>query len=249
MKSLISTLVKRLRTTNNKVRELESASMVYTKDEHGRTSKVHEFLSNADTLKLCSALLLAVSRNGEKTPEGKLKVKAGWLQFYGGQIMGIQLSKVQNFTDILNEAGIVQLEKSKDLTELVVQDLERVEQYIYFCHEENTKPEDKQLPLTERGLAILAAVNDHSAIGAAPGESLAVNMEEIFQKAAAAMNQRVPFEWPAFDELVKSGFSDEVRANGAEKTATFQLQRFRKLYPLLALRHRFEKLNAEKRQA
>ena len=52
MKSLIQTLVKRLRTTNNRLRELESSSMVYAKDEHGRTTKTHEFLSSNESMKL-----------------------------------------------------------------------------------------------------------------------------------------------------------------------------------------------------
>ncbi|MGZ3696199.1 MAG: Crp/Fnr family transcriptional regulator, partial [Bdellovibrionota bacterium] len=168
MKSLIATLVKRLRATNNKVRELESASLVYSKDEHGRTSKVHEFLSTAETMKLGSALLLAASRNGEKMADGKTKVKAGWVQFFGGQIMGIQLSKVQAFTDILHEAGVIELVKSTNMMELVLLDLERLERYIYFCHEESGKPDDKQLNISEKGLAILGAVNTHSALAAAP---------------------------------------------------------------------------------
>src|SRR3989344_603653 len=95
MKSLISTLVKRLRTTNNRVRELETSSTVYAKDEVGRTTKVHEFLSSADTMKLSSCLLLATARNGEKLTDGSLKVKAGWLQFYGAQIFTVHLSKIQ----------------------------------------------------------------------------------------------------------------------------------------------------------
>ncbi len=51
MKSLIQTLVKRLRTTNNRLRELESASMVYAKDEAGRTieCRIHETLFRAST--------------------------------------------------------------------------------------------------------------------------------------------------------------------------------------------------------
>jgi CRP/FNR family cyclic AMP-dependent transcriptional regulator len=251
MKSLISTLVKRLRTTNNRVRELESASMVYTKDEHGRTAKTHEFLSTADTLKLGAALLLAASRNGEKSADGKPKVKAGWLQFYGGQIMAIQLAKIQAFTDILAEAGVIQLEKTTDMMSLLLLDLERLERYIYFCHEEGAKPEDKQLNISEKGMAILDAVNTYSNVAAAPlgTETLAVNMEEIFQKAVAAQNQKIPFEWGSFMELVRAGFSEEVRAAGNEKTAVFQVPKFQKIYPLIALRHRFDTLNSQKRDA
>lgn len=250
MKSLIQTLVKRLRTTNNRVRELENASTVYTKDESGRTTKLHEFLSTSEQLKLSSALLLAASRNAEKTPDGAIKVKAGWMQFYGGQIFGVQLSKVQVFTDTLHEAGVIRLEKNADQVDLVLLDLDRIEKFIYFSHEENSKPEDKQMPITGKGQAILDAVWEFSPLRAVPAgtETFSVNMEEVYQKAVAAKNLKIPFEWPAFDEIVKSGFAQEVRANGAEKTAVFQVLRTQKIYPLLALRQRFRDLNAQKRE-
>lgn len=249
MKSLVSTLVKRLRTTNNRVRELESASTVYTKDEHGRATKTHEFLSTAETLKLCSSLLLAAARNGEKNAAGQSKIKAGWLQFYGAQIFGIQLSKIQVFIDVLSEAGVLVIERSGDQIDLAFRDLDRVEKYLYFAHEENGKVEDKQLPITDKGVAILNTIAEFGNLAAAAGsETLSVNMEEIFQKAATARNQKVPFEWNSFDELVKCGISQEVRASGAEKTAVFNVPRFLKLQPVIALRQRFRDLNAQKRE-
>lgn len=250
MKSLIQTLVKRLRTTNNRLRELESASMVYAKDEAGRTSKVHEFLSTAESLKLCSGLLLAAARNGEKSPEGLLKVKAGWLQFYGAQIFGVQLSKVQVFIDVLHECGAIQLEKQKDFVELTLLDADRLEKYIYFCHEESGKTEDKQLPITGKGVAILDCVNEFgNLVAAANGaETATIDMEAVFKAASEKRNQKVPFEWSGFEELVKSGFSAEIRIDGASKPATFQVARMQKLFPLIFMRQKFRDLNKDKRE-
>ncbi|MGZ3658052.1 MAG: Crp/Fnr family transcriptional regulator [Bdellovibrionota bacterium] len=246
MKSLIQTLVKRLRTTNNRVRELESASMVYTKDDQGRTTKSHEFLSSAESMKLCSGLLLAAARNGEKAADGTLKVKAGWLQFYGGQIFGVQLSKVQAFTDVLHEVGAIRIEKQKDFVELMILDMERLEKYIYFSHEQNSLPDDKQIQVTAKGVAILECIN---AFGNLPAgaETATVDLEAIFKAAAEKRNQKIPFEWGSFDELVKSGFAAEIRLNGQEKSSVIQVGRFQKLFPLLFLRQKFRDLNSQKR--
>lgn len=250
MKSLIQTLVKRLRTTNNRLRELESASMVYSKDESGKTSKIHEFLSSVESMKLCSGLLLAAARNGEKTPDGSLKVKAGWLQFYGAQIFGVQLAKVQVFIDVLHECGVIHLEKQKDFVELTILDADRLEKYIYFCHEENGKMEDKQLPLTTKGVAILDCVNEFgNLVATANGaETATIDMEAVFKAASAKRNQKVPFEWAAFEEVVKSGFAEEIRLSGEQKTAVFQAARFQKLFPILFLRQKFRDLNKDKRE-
>lgn len=252
MKSLIQTLVKRLRTTNNRLRELETASTVYAKDEEGRTMKVHEFLSPSEIMKLCSALLLVCSRNSEKLPDGQTKVKAGWLQLYGAQILNVQLSKIQVFIDTLHDAKVLRIDKQKDHVDLFFSDLDRLEKFIYWMHEENSKTEDKQLPITGKGVAILEAVAEFGGIPkepAAPDATLSVNMDEVLQKAAAAKNVKFPFELSSFDELVKSGFAQELRADGTSKNAVFHVQKFQKIYPHLALRQKFRDVNAQKRDA
>jgi CRP/FNR family transcriptional regulator, cyclic AMP receptor protein len=250
MKSLVQTLVKRLRNTNNRVRELESASMVYTKDDSGRTMKTHDFLSTADQLKLCSAIMLAVARNAEKLPDGAHKVKAGWIQFYGSQVIGVQLSKIQNFIDALQEESFLRVEKTGDQVDLVVKQVDQLEKYIHFSQEESSKTDDKQMPISEKGVQILQFVKEFGGIATAPAgaETFSVNMEGVFQQAATAKNQKLPFDWSSFEELVKSGFSSEVRASGTEKMALFNVPRFQKLQPMLALRQRFRDLNVQKRE-
>lgn len=251
MKSLVQTLVKRLRATNNKVRELESASTVYAKNEDGRTTKVHEFLSTNETLRLSSALLLAASRNCEAAADGGQKVKAGWVQFYGAQIFGVQLAKIQVFIDLLHESGVIQIVKNADSVDLVIKDLPRLEKFIYFCQEENSKTEDKQLPISEKGVAIMNAVGEFSALMAAPPtpETMTVNMDDVFQKASAKYNQKIPFDLASFEELVKCGFAQEIRVSGTEKSAVFTVARFQKLFPVIALRQKFRDLNSQKREA
>jgi CRP/FNR family cyclic AMP-dependent transcriptional regulator len=249
MKSLIQTLVKRLRTTNNRLRELENASTVYAKDEDGRTTKVHEFLSSADIMKLCSALLLVVARNSEKLADGQTKVKAGWLQLFGAQVFGVQLSKIQVFTDILQEAKVIRI-KQQDHVDLFLPEPDRLEKFIYWMHEENAKVDEKQLPITTKGVAILEAIAEFGGIPtapAAPEATHSVNIDDVLQKAAAAKNMKVPFEISSFDEVVKCGFSQDIRADGATKTALFQVQRFQKLAYHVILRQKFRDLNSQKR--
>jgi CRP-like cAMP-binding protein len=248
MKSLIQTLLKRLRSTNNRLRELESASLVYSKDEHGRMTKTHEFLSVGEIMKLCSGLLLSASRNGEKGADGSLKIKAGWLQFYCGQIFGLPLSKIQAFTDVINEAGIVRIEKQKDGVELQLLDLERLEKFLYFCHEQNALPSDQQIPISPKGIVILDCVNafGNLAVAANGADTATIDLQAVFKLASEHRNQKTPFDWNSFEELVKGGFSDDLRLNGAEKLATFQVAKFQKLFPMLFLRQKLRDLNSQK---
>jgi CRP-like cAMP-binding protein len=249
MKSLVQTLVKRLRATSNRVRELESASTVYAKDEDGRTTKLHEFLSTPDTLKLASAVLLAAARNSEKLPDGSAKVKAGWVQYYGAQIFSVQLAKIQVFIDVLQEGGVLAIERSGDQIDLLLKNVDLLEKFIYFAQDEHGKVDDKRLPITEKGVAILSAVNRFTGIAASTGtpEAFSVDMNDVFRKAAEVSGEKIPFDLAFFEELVKCGFAQEIRVSGAEKTAVFQVARFQKLVPLLELRQRFHSLNAQKR--
>ena len=180
-----------------------------------------------------------------------MKVKAGWLQFYGGQIFGVQLSKIQAFTDVLHEVGAVRIEKQKDFVELVMLDADRLEKFVYFSHEQNGLTEDKQIPIGAKGVAILEAVHAFGdlATAAAGAETATIDMEAVFQAAATKRNQKVPFEWGAFDEVVKSGLAQEIRLDGEKKQATFQIARFQKLFPVLYLRQKLRDLNAQKRDA
>ncbi|RZA04634.1 MAG: cyclic nucleotide-binding domain-containing protein [Proteobacteria bacterium] len=249
MKALVQTLVTRLRSTSNRVKELETSSTVYAKNEEGRTTKQHEFLSTADLLKLSTGLLVAGSRNAELSADGTKRVKAAWFQFYAGQVFTMQLAKVQVFTDVLNEAGVIKIEKIADAVELRLLDLDRLEKFIYFAQEENAKLEEKQLPLTAKGMAILDAVAEFSGImQAGPGEqSFIANMDDCFAKAAAKKGDKIPFDYGAFEEVEKAGLSKEMRVEGMDKTAVFLPARFQKLYPVLALRQRFRDMNAHKR--
>jgi hypothetical protein len=250
MKALVKTLVSRLRSTSNRVKELETSSTVYAKNDEGRTTKQHEFLSTADLLKLSTGLLVAGSRNAETGADGAKRVKAAWFQFYAGQVFTMQLAKVQVFTDVLNEAGVIKIERVGDAVELRLLDLDRLEKFIYFAQEENAKVEEKQLPLTGKGMAILDAVADFSGILQAPigSESFTANMDDCFAKAAEKKGDKIPFDYGAFEEVEKAGLAKELRVEGMDKIAVFMLARFQKLYPVLSLRQRFRDMNAQKRE-
>jgi len=252
MKSLIHTLVKRLRSTNNRIRELESSSTVYAQDEDGKSFKQHEFLSTNEVLKLCTALLLIGTRNAEKQGDGTFKVKAAWLQLYAGHVMNIHLSKITIFLDTMQEAHVIRIDKQKDHVDIYIKNVNILERFIYWLNEEHSKVEDKQIQLSAKAMLIMDAIAEHGGLFALPPgtESHAVNMEEVFQKVAAQKNEKFPFDWSAFDELVKMDFSKELRlASPTEKIAAINVQRFTKLYSFLAIRHRFRELNSKKRGA
>lgn len=249
MKSLMLTLVKRLRTTSNRLRELESASTVYAQDEDGNTVKQHEFLSTKEVLKLCEAMLVAGTRNSEKQADGSLKLRAGWLQLHGGHILGIQVSKITIFTDLLQDAGWIRIDKQKDHVDIYIPSIEQIERFMFWTHEENMKPVEKQMNLSSKAMAICDAIHEFGALPVdVTAETHTIDMAPIFQKSGIAKSTKLPFEWASFEELTKADLSKEIRMpNDSERLAEINLTKFLKLYPFLALRQRIKNMNAQKR--
>ena len=249
LKSLVNTLVKRLRQTTNRVRELESASMVYAKNDDGKSEKVHEFLSALEVLKLSSALLLVAARNGEKLEDGSIKVKAAWLQLYGAQIFSVHLSKIQVFIDTLQDDKVIRIDKQKDHVDLYVFNPDFLEKFIFWFTDENSKPDEKQLPMTGKGMQIVHAIHEFGDLDQAPpdAELIPLNIDTILQKAASARQEKMPFDISHFEDLVKSGLAKEIRVDSTGKNTELLFKRFQKIYPFLSLRYRFRSVNANKR--
>lgn len=250
LSSLVQTLVKRLRTTNNRLREVESNSTVYVQDEDGKTSKIHEFLSTKDILKLCSALVLVASRNSEVEKDGSLKVRAGWLQVQAGHILGVPIAKIQSFTDALQEAGFIKIEKKQNHVDIFVTEMDLLERFMYWLNEEQSRADDKQMILSSKALEICDAIDEFGDLDASgEAEVYQVNMADVYAKAAAASGEKgPPFDMNAFSELVKTGLADDIRAaSEGERFTNLKLQVFLRSYPMLVLKNYFDVLNSRKR--
>src|SRR5690606_24323627 len=110
------------------------------------------------------------------------------------------------FLEVMQDGGLVRIDKQKDHVDVYILNLERVEKYIMWLHEETSKTEDKQLQISDKAMVILNAIQEFGGLpaGAASGEHT-VNMEEVFQKLATARNVKFPFEWSTYEEIVRAG--------------------------------------------
>ncbi|HRK03052.1 MAG TPA: Crp/Fnr family transcriptional regulator, partial [Oligoflexia bacterium] len=112
---LLRTVVNRLRSANNKIRQLESASTAYTYGSEG-VSTNYQFLSVYDVMKICTALLVVSSRGDGRCPMGRILR-------YANQIIGIHENKVAELLDVLERVGLVAIDKpAPDKIEVFVKD-------------------------------------------------------------------------------------------------------------------------------
>jgi CRP/FNR family cyclic AMP-dependent transcriptional regulator len=247
--SLVQTLVKRLRSTNNRLREIESASTVYVKDAEGNTQKQHEFISTNEVLRLSSALVFCASRRAEQSPDRSVKIKSTWMHTTAGSIMNVPEAKITAFIDVLADAGVLRVEGEKDLKFIVISSPDFLDRFTIWLNEENLKPVEKRLPLSEKGMIICDMIYQFGNLQAFTGkESVMIDVSAIYMAASEALSTKLPFEMSSWPELVACGFAGELKAgDGGIKSAELMLTRFRGYYPYLNLRQRFTDLNETKR--
>lgn len=251
LNSLVHTLVKRLRQTNKKVRELSSDNTVFTKDTEGRSTKAHSFLHHHDQFKLFTGLIMAGSRHGEAQSDGSVIVRAGWLQIFANQILSAPLAKVTTFTEVLQDAGVIDVTKDDKKVDIVIKNVGFLEDYILWLNEENLKPEDKQKNLSAKAMNILDAIYAYGGIFDLPDEDeTQVDLDAIQKKVKEVIGQNATLDWPSFNDVVRCGLATEISVGeGGKKNTNLRLKEFKRVYPYLNLRQRFEDINAMKRNA
>lgn len=249
LNSLVQTMVKRLRHTNNRLREIENASTVYVQNQDGGTSKQHEFLSTNEVLRLCMALIHAATRKGERKDDGSFEININWMHMFGGNIQQVAAAKLTTFLDVLDEAGVIRKEKKENKTFIYLASVEFLERFLSWAYEENLKPDEKRLVLSQKALVICDVIYQYGGLAAFGDEqTVPFNMEALYKKVAESTGRSHPFDLGCFQELVGAGLATELKvASNDEKLTDLNLEQFKNLYPFLNLRQRFIDLNELKR--
>lgn len=148
-KTIINTLANRLRTTNSRVKELESNSTSVSYGEGKHTG--YEFFKPKDIIKILGTLYLVFKSHGEKHAEGIL-VHRKTLNLYSYEIFGIIESKMDEMLIILSDIGaLTVLEDNEGLPKnLVVKNLDSLRSYFIFYNTEKHLTEDKKLKIGKK---------------------------------------------------------------------------------------------------
>ena len=145
-KTIINTLASRLRSTNARVKELESnsTSVNYGSGKHSG----YEFFKTSDVIKILGMLFLTYRSHGEKHESG-VALHRKTLDLYSHEIFGIIESKMDEMIIILEEMLLIEVHDDKDGLPkvLVAQDLDRLRSLFIFYNTEKHLTEDKKLKI------------------------------------------------------------------------------------------------------
>lgn len=153
-KTIINTLADRLRSTNARVKELESnsASVNYGTGKHTG----YEFFKANDIIKILGMLFLVYKSHGEAHAQGSALHKKT-LDLYSHEIFGIIESKMDEMLIILEDLGLLKRDNDKDghPNILVVKNLDALRSYFIFYNTEKYLTEDKKLKISKKSQTFL----------------------------------------------------------------------------------------------
>ncbi|MCC7442845.1 MAG: Crp/Fnr family transcriptional regulator [Bdellovibrionales bacterium] len=248
LKLLLKTIVGRLRSSSTRIRQLEQASTAFDySSKDGKRSAHYVYLSPHDTLKIAAALLLVGTRNGEQKGKGRT-VRAGLLQRYANQIMGVPVAKITTLLDVFQSCGILEGVDQAGSNEVMLVDPDFLEIYIAYQNEENLVEPSKQHNVSIKGFLIMSLIAKYIhqyPANEATGVSR-VNLAEIIQ-AEAQLTGKEPFRMDEFPEVVNLGYCTQIEVKSSAQVFTqVKPQEFLKHYRLQRVSKALQAVNEEK---
>ncbi len=148
-KTIINTLASRLRSTNARIKELESnsTSVNYGTGKHSG----YEFFKSADIIKILGMLFLTYKSHGEKHEHG-VALHKKTLKLYSHDIFGILESKMDEMIIILESLNLLKIIPDKDNLPnvLVLSNLEQIRAFFIFYNTEKHLAEEKKLKISPK---------------------------------------------------------------------------------------------------
>jgi len=236
MKLLLKTVVGRLRTASNRIRQLEqSSTAIDYSDKDQKKSSVYVFIGFPELMKLATALVVVSAQHGESVSEG-VQISQTLLTRYSNQILGVPLAKLTAFLDILAHANEVKL-VAGDESKIVVVSPEFIEKFIFYMNDENMLDPAKRHDLTARQEQVLGCVVKHiDEYPKDPSGLSTLNLASI-KKSEKIETGKEPFALDELNELVRLGYLSQLKVISADEMVATAKPEF------LLMSHRIQRIN------
>ncbi len=155
-KTLIYTLADRLRTSNEKVKELENNSVGYTGE--------FKFFQSADLVKLFSIFFFTFKSLADKKENG-YNLHLRILNSYAIDVFNVSETKIEEFIHVLKTEKLLELAPDEDgLPKLIiVKDPDTFKKFQAFFFSQRLLKEDKQLKISSKCEKFLMKVMEQAA--------------------------------------------------------------------------------------
>jgi CRP/FNR family transcriptional regulator, cyclic AMP receptor protein len=215
-KTIINTLAKRLRTTNEKVKELESNSVGYGQDGHVAGYK---FFHNVEIIRMLSLFYLVFRAHGKRGQKGT-ELSLLKLRFYMFEVMGIAEVKFEEFLPIMVKCNMVMIESDEDNlpNTLISSEINLFKSLMGFFAEQKMLTDDKKTSISSNCEIVLRKLIAHcDRLGMHDQEKVSLELNDIFNELT---KKGVTVDESDLDDATQMGFCTEVLVNSAGKVTT-----------------------------
>lgn len=252
-KTIINTLVVRLKKTNTRVRELEDnqASVSYGGKHTG-----YEFMKPIEVMRILGTLFLVFKSHGEVKGQA-LAVNRKILTLYTQDMYQIMEVKLETIMSVLLSLGWMEIKDDEDkLPNLIlIKNIELIRQIFIYYNSERHLPEDKKLRVSDKCEMVIAKMIElgESQLSDIPNLKVVDDNPPRFTKnynisgiIESMKAKNITISPDHLDDGKSVGLFGEVFMKDGAVLVETDFGKVQKLYPVIRFMNAIKKSNAEK---
>lgn len=252
-KIIVHTLADRLRSTNDRVKQLESNSVGFGKD--GKVAN-YVFFHNIDIVRLFSVFYMVFKTFGSQQGEAaRFVVSLNNVKLYATEIFNVQEVKFIEFLEILKTESLVELTNDKDgnPTILATNNVDRLRILFNFFNSQRLLTDEKQIKISPKCQTFLNRILEQLVKkGFKPQKN---EKGEIVETAKANISsilndfkeKNAPIFKEDLDDAVSEGLVSEVVVDkGGLLVSDVHYEKLRRTLPAVKMLNAIKKVNEVK---
>lgn len=256
-KTIITTLVQRLRKTNTRIKELEDnqASIAY-----GAKAGSYEFMKPIEVMRILGTLFLVFKAHGELKQQAFV-LNRKLLTLYTQDMYQIQEAKLESIITLLVQLGWMDVQDDEDKlpNSLLLKNIEVIRQVFIFYNSERHLPDEKKLRIGDKCEMLIAKMIEKAPIlpltdipnlkvidDVPPKFTKYYNISPIVEEFKA---KNIQIHADHIDDGKNIGLFGEVVMKDGSVFVETDFPRVQKLYPVIRFMNAIRKSNVEKAPA
>jgi CRP/FNR family transcriptional regulator, cyclic AMP receptor protein len=251
-KTIINTLVARLRKTNSRVRELEDNQT----NNYGKGAG-YEFLKPLEVMRILGTFFLVFKAHGEAKSQA-MAVKRSTLTLYTQDMYQIMEVKLESMLSLLCSMGWMEIhdDETKMPNLILLKNMDLIRQIFIFYNSERHVPDEKKMKISDKCESIIAKMLEKlpsNPMIDIPNLKVVDDTPPKFTKyylltpVIDDFKQRnIPINVDHLDDGKISGLFGEILMKDGLVFAEADMPKIQKMYPIIRFMSAVRKLNLEK---
>ena len=255
-KTIITTLVQRLRKSNTRIKELEDNQAV----SYGAKPSGYEFMKPIEVMRVLGTLFLVFKAHGELRSQSFV-VNRKTLQLYTQDMYQIMEVKLESIVNLLVQLGWMEIQEDDDKSPnlLLLKNIEIIRQIFIYYNGERHLPEEKKMKIGEKCEMLIAKMIEKAPANPLidiPNLKIIDDVPPKFTKyynisplLSEFKSKGISINADHLDDGKNVGLFGEVLMQDGNVLVETDFPKIQKLYPIIRFMNAIKKSNAEKAPA